>query len=141
MNSEVKMSTIEEEISKLTANFSIPKEELKPKKYEYSHVPMYEVENNPEEFIIPELLPACKFLWSKNIFTVMCSNRSDKDEFYIELDSLSETNAKIFKKLVKRYPQNFFWNDFGVSHRITISTNDKQKNKNDYGYKETCMEL
>lgn len=124
------MSNIEEELSKILANFDKPKEELKPTQYEYSYVPMPEVESNPEEFIIPELLPACKVLWSKNIFTIMCSNRSDKDEFYIELDSLSAKNSEIFKTLAKKCPENFMWNNSEVCHRISISKNDTKKNKN-----------
>ena len=41
-------------------------------KYQYSEVDMAYVYRNPEEFIIPENLAACKLLWNKNIFTKMC---------------------------------------------------------------------
>ena len=40
---------------------------------EVSHTSMEEVENNPEQFIMTECIPACKELWSKNIYTFkMC---------------------------------------------------------------------
>jgi len=123
------MSSIDEELEKLFASFTKPKEEKKSTQYEYSHVPMPEIETNPEEFIIPELLPACKILWSKNVFTIMCSNRSDTEEYYIELDSLSENNSEIFKRLSAKYPKIYMWNNSGVCHRITISKNDIEKNK------------
>lgn len=57
-------------------------------KYGYGKVDMLEVMNNIDEYIIPENREACKLLWSKNIFTIMCNNY-DNDESWITLSKLS----------------------------------------------------
>lgn len=71
--------------------------ELTPQ-YEYQEVDVEEVIKNPEEYIIPECLEACKTLWSKNIETAMCANYHDSTDLFIELvdDGLSDENKKIF---------------------------------------------
>lgn len=76
-------------------------------KYNHSNVYIVDVMNNIDEYIIPELQEACKLLWSKNIFTFMCSNREDGGSAYIILGSLSDENTEIFKQLMKKYPENF----------------------------------
>lgn len=69
--------------------------------YNYSNRDIKEVVNNPEEFIIPEILPACKLLWDKGIETYMCGNYDDTDGRWIELARLSDENKKIFEELMK----------------------------------------
>lgn len=67
--------------------------------YQYSAVDMKFVMENPEEYVIPEVLEACKLLWSKNIFTVMCNNY-ENDHSWITINTLSEENQKIFDSFV-----------------------------------------
>lgn len=68
--------------------------------YGYSEVDMQFVYRNPEEFIIPENLEACKLLWSKNIFTKMCNNY-DNEFSWITFNCLSPENQRIFDELSK----------------------------------------
>ena len=69
--------------------------------YEYGRSEnIEEIMKNPEEYIIPECLEACKKLWSKNIETLMCANYSGNSDLFIVLpgiDSLSDENQEIFK--------------------------------------------
>ena len=63
--------------------------------YQYSIIDMRTVMNNPDEYIIPENLEACKLLWSKNIFTKMCNNY-DNDYSWITINTFSHENQEIF---------------------------------------------
>lgn len=65
--------------------------------YQYSRVDMKVVMDDPEEFIIPENLEACKLLWSKNIFTKMCNNY-DNDYSWITVSDLSPENQALFQE-------------------------------------------
>lgn len=62
-----------------------------------------EIEKNPEKYIIPECLPACKELWSKNIYTFMVSDHLNEGVSWIEVltDALSDENKEIFFQLEK----------------------------------------
>ena len=66
--------------------------------YQYSAIDMRVVMNNPEEFIIPENLEACKLLWSKNIFTKM-NNNYDNDYSWITISRFSPENQELFDAL------------------------------------------
>lgn len=66
--------------------------------YQYSIVDMCTVMKNPEEFIIPENLEACKLLWSKNIFTKM-TNNYDNDFSWITINTFSPENQRIFEDM------------------------------------------
>lgn len=66
--------------------------------YQYSVVDMKLVMSNPEEFIIPENLEACKLLWSKNIFTKM-TNNYDNDYSWITIQEFSPENHELFQSL------------------------------------------
>lgn len=66
--------------------------------YQYSVVDMKLVMSNPEEFIIPENLEACKLLWSKNIFTKMCNNY-DNEYSWITINEFSPENQELFQSL------------------------------------------
>lgn len=90
----------EKMISDLNARFSGGESEKIPQ-YEYGRSEnIEEIMKNPEEYIIPECLEACKKLWSKNIETLMCANYSGNNDLFIVLpgiDSLSDENQEIFK--------------------------------------------
>lgn len=66
--------------------------------YQYSTMDMKVVMNEPEEFIIPENLEACKLLWSKNIFTKM-NNNYDNDYSWITINTFSSENQELFNSL------------------------------------------
>ncbi len=95
---------------------------MKTLKYQYTYVDMEEVINNPNEYIIPELLAACKKLWTMNIFTFMCSNRNDGGHSYILLEKLSDENQAIFDKLRKQHPENFIFNQYRKCFGIDFKT-------------------
>ena len=92
---------------------------LSERAYQYSAVDMNFVYANPEEFIIPENLEACKLLWSKNIFTVMCNNY-DNDNSWITISKLDESNQKLFEELCKSNPENFGYTWGGVGIRVPV---------------------
>jgi hypothetical protein len=73
----------------------------KSEKYsEVSAASVKEVEKDPEIFIMPECIPACKELWSKNIYTFMSSDYVDGGICWIEIHSeLSDENFKILQSL------------------------------------------
>lgn len=66
--------------------------------YQYSVMDMALVMSDPEEFIIPENLEACKLLWSKNIFTKMCNNY-DNDYSWITINTFSPENQRLFESM------------------------------------------
>lgn len=96
--------------------------EGKPKKYNYTYVGMETVMQNPAEYIIPELLEACKMLWSMNIFTFMCSNREDYGHSYILLEKLSDENQAIFDEIRKKHPKNFIYSQYRKCFGIDFYT-------------------
>jgi len=77
------------------------KNEKQSTQFLYTSTPMEMVEQNPEEYIIPECLDACKILWTKNIFTGMCSNNNDNGTTWIAIEQLSENNSKILEEMKK----------------------------------------
>ena len=52
-------------------------------RYQYSQTPTRLVKENPEEYIIPDCLEACKILWDKGIDTVECSNFYDDVNYHV----------------------------------------------------------
>lgn len=90
-----------------------------PQAYQYSTVDMIHVYRYPEEFIIPENLEACKLLWSKNIFTIMCNNYDNEDS-WITISTLDEHNQKVFDELCQTNPENFGPTWGGVGIRVPI---------------------
>ena len=77
--------------------------------YKYRPVDMKYVRENPEEYIIPECLDACKILWDKGIDTVQCSNYDDLDYRYIDLDQnhLSKENKRLLEELINSGTEGF----------------------------------
>jgi len=69
--------------------------------YQYADVDLDIVIDDPNEYIIPECLPACKVLWDKNIETYMVSNRED-DNLYVLVWNLSDENKTLFEDLMKK---------------------------------------
>ena len=90
----------EKMVSDFISHFANKDSEAIPQ-YEYGRSEnIEEIMKNPEEYIIPECLEACKNLWSKNIETLMCANYSGNSDLFIVLpgiDSLSDENQEIFK--------------------------------------------
>lgn len=78
-------------------------------RYNYGLVDLEYVVEQPEEYIIPECLPACKDLWGKNIDTVQCSNYGDK-KLYIELGLLSDENKAILRELIEHNAVGYSFN-------------------------------
>ena len=95
---------------------------------EVSHTSMEEVENNPEQFIMTECIPACKELWSKNIYTFMVSNYTDKTRIWVEIyDEISEENLRYLKSLkFKNISVNIYHDGF-----YQIAINHIGKNASD----------
>ncbi len=89
------------------------KEDTSSKNFNYPGVNIEEVVANPDEYIVPECLEACKSFWDKNIFTASCSNRDEKKNKdgkvlkYIMVSSLSDENLKIFNQLSKTNPKSY----------------------------------
>lgn len=75
--------------------------------YMYGYVELEEVVKNPEEYIIPQCLPACEVLWNKNIETFMVSNNDD-DHLYILLFNISEENKMLLDQLIQKNSKYFF---------------------------------
>ncbi len=67
-------------------------------RYQYGLTPTEFVKANPEEYIIPDCLEACKILWEKGIDTTQCSNYDDHGIRYVEIDiaTLSKENSSFF---------------------------------------------
>lgn len=62
------------------------------------------VESDPRRWVIEECVPACQVLWSKNIYTFMCSDPLDINAWIeIRLDSLSEENLLVLEQIKKKY--------------------------------------
>lgn len=92
-------------------------------RYQYSYVELEEVISNPEEYIIPQCLPACRALWNKNIETFMVSNNDDED-LYVLLTHISDENMAIFNQMKQQNPRFIF-----DSYRNTIGISVKGNNE------------
>ena len=81
--------------------------------FNYAGLSIDKIINNPDEYIVPECLEACKKFWNMNIFTASCSNRREyKDKYgnikkYIMVSHLSDENRKIFEDLIESNPNNY----------------------------------
>ena len=61
---------------------------------------MEAVEANPEKYIMPECLPACKVLWEKNIYTYMVSDSVDFEAWIeVKMSALSPENLEYLLSL------------------------------------------
>lgn len=94
----------------------------KTAQYQYSHVDMETVVQNPNEYIIPPCQLACKALWDKNIETFMVSNYED-DNLYILLGKLDENNQQIMNEAVRLNP-HFFISEYRKSFGIKVAWQD-----------------
>lgn len=79
----------------------------KDSRYQYPYVELEKVMANPEEYIIPQCLPACRALWDKNIETFMVSNNDDED-LYVLLTHVSNENMAIFNQMKQQDPRFVF---------------------------------
>lgn len=114
----------EELIAKFKANIGSAKTNAIPKdtKYQYSYVELEKVMSNPTEYIIPQCLPACRSLWSKNIETFMVSNNDDND-LYVLLTNVSPENMAVFRKIQKQDPR-FIYDGYRSTIGIAVKGND-----------------
>ena len=53
------------------------KEDNSANNFNYAGFSIDKIINNPDEYIVPECLEACKKFWDMNIFTASCSNRRE----------------------------------------------------------------
>lgn len=100
--------------------------------YEYGYVDLPIVVKNPEEYIIPGCLGACRSLWDKNIETFMVSNLQD-DHLYVLLMELSENNLHRFQELMK-VDSRYFYTPYRSAYGIQVLGTDAQA-------QETLIEL
>lgn len=116
----------EELIAKFKAKVGTGKSTETPAdtRYQYPYVELENVMENPTEYIIPQCLPACKALWSKNIETFMVSNNDD-DDLYVLLTGVSPENMAIFQKLQKQDPR-FIFDSYRNTIGIAVKGHDEQ---------------
>lgn len=114
----------EELIAKFKANIGSAKTNAIPKdtRYQYSYVELEKVMSNPTEYIIPQCLPACRSLWSKNIETFMVSNNDDND-LYVLLTNVSPENMAVFREMQKQDPR-FIYDGYRSTIGIAVKGND-----------------
>ena len=96
-------------------------------RYQYPYVELETVIENPDEYIIPVCLPACRALWDKNIETFMVSNNDDED-LYVLLANVSAENMAVLRELAQSDPRYFFddfRNTLGI--RVKGMTEDSMK--------------
>ena len=95
-----------EVLSRLLDNQFIQEEKYLPQSDsfgEVSHASEEEVENNPEKYIMTECIPACKELWSKNIYTFMVSNYVGESGIWVEIyNEISAENLNYLKSLKEK---------------------------------------
>ena len=111
------------------------KKDQSRRNYNYRGMSIDEIISEPEEYIVPECLEACKKFWSLNIFTASCSNRNeqkDKDgniKKYIMVSHLSQKNDALFRELAKLNSNNYCILDIQntVYYAIVISSKDEEK--------------
>ena len=63
-------------------------------RYQYGLVNIEYVKEEPEEYIIPDCIDACRLLWDKGINTAQCSNLEDKNYRWIEIDARGLSDEK-----------------------------------------------
>lgn len=80
-----------------------------------------EVESNPQRYIIKECIPACKELWSKNIYTFMVSDYLNEGECWIEiaLNALSNENKEVYDNLSGDDLKKFSYHEGTVNFGVT----------------------
>ena len=89
------------------------KEDNSKRNFNYSGLDISEIIDNPDEYIVPECLDACKAFWDRNIFTASCSNRNETKTKsgivlkYVMVGTLSDENMKIFSQLAKSDPNHY----------------------------------
>lgn len=88
-------------------------------KYNYTYVPLEYVINEPDEYIIPECIEACKAFWDKNIETFMVSNYDD-NYLYVLIMNLSKENEEIIKKLMEN-DSRYFYDAYRDTYGIKVN--------------------
>lgn len=91
-------------------------------KYQYPYVELEYVMDNPNEYIIPQCLPACRALWNRNIETFMVSNNDDSD-LYVLMQNLSDENKTLMDRL-SQADKRFFFDEYRGTYGIGVRGND-----------------
>ncbi len=122
VNYEATKGELEERKKK--RNKELEKKGFLPVNDEYNETmtsPQEIVEKNPKRFILEECIPACKELWSKNIYTFMVSDHLNEGVCWIEIigDCLSEENKKIFMNLKGEDVTKFSYHKGSVNFGVT----------------------
>lgn len=92
-------------------------------KYQAGPTDVNLVMENPELYIIPECLEACKILWNKGSDTTQCSNYSENDtDYWIEIDRscLSDENYRFVYGMINNQKNSHFDINF-MTHNPCIS--------------------
>ena len=103
----------------LNGNTEIENENPEDTRYNYQYVPWHIVEENPDEYSIPECQNACKALWNNNIGTFMCSNLNELDGTkYVDINSLSKKNIELIEQLIKDGVPGYSYDSYRNAYRI-----------------------
>ena len=90
----------------------------------YVAMPIADVMNNPEEYIIPENLKAIERLWNMNILTKQTNDYENEDS-WIALGMLSMENHQIFYEMYNDHSfhdpsKPGILNEYGVGFRVPV---------------------
>lgn len=88
-------------------------------KYNYTYVPLEYVINEPDEYIIPECIEACKAFWDKNIETFMVSNYDD-NTLYVLIMNISKENEDIVKNMMEE-DSRYFYDAYRDTYGIRVN--------------------
>ena len=125
INKEYSDSEIDDKITEMMSKVGSNNKENQ--RYQHSYVSLEYVIENPQEYIIPECMPACNHLWEKNMETFMVSNY-DNDYLYVILDNLSDENIAIIEDLSK-VDTRYFWDEFRHYWGIRVNGVSKESSE------------
>lgn len=100
-------------------------------RYNYGLTPTKFVKENPEEYIIPDCLEACRILWEKGIDTTQCSNYEDNDYRFVEINiaTLSKENSSFFYEQLNNNEAGFSIGGMTHCPRIYVDSEGEEARK------------
>ena len=100
-------------------------------RYEYTPAEISSVKANPEEYIIPDCLEACKILWEKGINTYQCSNYEDHNYRFIDIDTsgMSEENLNFLYGKINSEAEGFTIGGLSKHPRIYVNVEGEEASK------------
>lgn len=125
INKKYSDSEIDDKITEMM--YKVGSSNKENQRYQHSYVFLEYVIENPQEYIIPECMPACNHLWEKNMETFMVSNY-DNDYLYVILDNLSDENIAIIEDLSK-VDTRYFWDEFRHYWGIRVNGVSKESSE------------